>query len=176
MSDEKIMGGNIIYENGQWTALVTDGERIVEQSLAGYGATRAHAESLLRRRIRFLSGRRRGHHEAFFPWLREHNEWADRVFGPAADESSEPPESLVYFIQCGDHGPVKIGFTRSLGARIGQLQRDQSERLRVLAATPGTFQTERTTHARFAHLRIDGEWFRPEPELLAHIASFSHAE
>jgi hypothetical protein len=32
-------------------------------------------------------------------------------------------------------------------------------------------QDERGYHATFAHLRVTGEWFRAEPDLLAFIAS-----
>jgi hypothetical protein len=33
----------------------------------------------------------------------------------------------------------------------------------------GTPADERRWHARFAHLRVTGEWFRADPELLVAI-------
>jgi Meiotically up-regulated gene 113 len=49
---------------------------------------------------------------------------------------------------------------------------------RYCPVVPGTLQTEREIHAKFAAHRLHGEWFEATPELLAFIAEqqeFPHA-
>jgi hypothetical protein len=79
----------------------------------------------------------------------------------------------IYFIQLGSSGPIKIGYASRLKARVAQLQTASHEPLTVLAAIPGGFGKERELHSQFANLRLHGEWFRPEPELLAHIGELA---
>jgi len=77
-----------------------------------------------------------------------------------------PPDTRtghVYFIRFRDR--IKIGYSISPTSRIGQQPHDE-----VLAIMPGTLADEKRCHAAFAHLRENGEWFRPEPDLLAFIA------
>lgn len=68
----------------------------------------------------------------------------------------------VYFFRMGDL--VKIGYTTDLPRRRRALVPDE-----VLATTPGTMGDEKALHHRFGHAWSHGEYFRPEPELLAHI-------
>lgn len=76
------------------------------------------------------------------------------------------PSMVVYFIQEGAGGPVKIGFTRYLASRIAALQTGRKERLALLGTRPGGFAEEQALHRRFAAYRLEGEWFRPVPEVL----------
>lgn len=71
----------------------------------------------------------------------------------------------VYFIQSGDGGPVKIGSARCVKTRIGQLQTGNPVPLIFLLALPGSDVQEREWQDKFAHLSIQGEWFRHEGEL-----------
>lgn len=76
----------------------------------------------------------------------------------------------VYFIQSGSTGPVKIGFATDPGSRMRSLQTGHPEKLRVLAVVQeATQMDEKDLHSRFAHLRIQGEWFQPGSDLLAYI-------
>lgn len=68
----------------------------------------------------------------------------------------------VYFIRVGDL--VKIGYSRNPTQRFYALQPSE-----VLHLEPGTMTDERRCHLAFAHLRVEGELFRPEPDLLAFI-------
>ena len=45
----------------------------------------------------------------------------------------------------------------------------------ILGFLPGTRLNERQCHTAFAHLREQGEWFRPEADLLAFIADLNLA-
>jgi hypothetical protein len=76
---------------------------------------------------------------------------------------------IVYFIRSGTDGPIKIGKASDVMRRLSGLQSAHAEELRLLATTRAV--TEDELHQRFAHLRMRGEWFRAEPELLAFIDS-----
>lgn len=79
---------------------------------------------------------------------------------------------LIYFVRAGADGPIKIGYTRtSLNARLAFLQVGNAETLTVIQRALCGPGFERVLHERFAHLRIRGEWFRPEPELLEYALS-----
>lgn len=82
------------------------------------------------------------------------------------------PRSL-YFLQAGDGGPIKIGAAHDPVERLQTLQVGNHERLRLIAVLPGKGSTETYLHVLFDHLRVrpDGEWFRPEQELMAYIAA-----
>ncbi len=85
--------------------------------------------------------------------------------------ASGPADSQVYFIQASDGGPIKIGVTTNLRSRLKSLQTGHAVPVCVLLSLSGDEADERRLHARFAHLRMSGEWFRPEPELLSFIES-----
>jgi Meiotically up-regulated gene 113 len=71
-------------------------------------------------------------------------------------------KSWVYFIG-GTSGPVKIGTTVNLPARLKKLQTGSANRLRVLACVPGGLALEAEYHRRFAALQVNGEWFKGAP-------------
>ncbi len=80
----------------------------------------------------------------------------------------------VYFIQAVGGGPIKIGLTDDPTGRLLSLSTAHPEPLRFLALIPeADSQRERELHKRFAHLRLRGEWFRAESELLEFIASIA---
>lgn len=68
----------------------------------------------------------------------------------------------VYYIRIGD--VIKIGTTGDFRGRMASLVPDE-----VLAVEPGDMTVERERQRQFVHLRVKGERFRPEPDLLAHI-------
>jgi hypothetical protein len=79
----------------------------------------------------------------------------------------------VYFIQAEAGGPIKIGISRDVERRRGELQRAERQALKVLATFEGTIQDESAMHTRFAAHRLHGEWFSPAPDLLSHIAALN---
>jgi len=83
-----------------------------------------------------------------------------------------PPRDVthgwVYFVQRG--ALIKIGWSSYPKRRFKELRPD-----RVLHCEPGSMADEQRTHAAFAHLREQGEWFRPEPDLLAFIDDLRRA-
>jgi hypothetical protein len=78
----------------------------------------------------------------------------------------------VYFIVCHETGRVKIGFTMGDPTkRARSLQTGCATELAVMAYHPGTRETERILHDRFASRRVRGEWFQISDELRAYIIS-----
>lgn len=73
-------------------------------------------------------------------------------------------QSVVYFIQRGDR--IKIGYSTNLTTRLRALKGD-----RVLLALPGSRAHESALHELFKAHRIEGEWFRPDAEIMEFIAS-----
>ena len=79
---------------------------------------------------------------------------------------------MIYFIGCEAAGAVKIGVTSNrIYERLNQAQVNCPLELKLLAAVDGGLSGERELHARFAHLRIRGEWFQAAPELMEHISA-----
>lgn len=78
-------------------------------------------------------------------------------------------DQVVYFVQCDDDGPVKIGATRAdaVEQRLGVLQTGSPYRLNLRHVAPGDRGVERGLHRYFAHLRVRGEWFLADAELAA---------
>jgi Meiotically Up-regulated Gene 113 (MUG113) protein len=75
----------------------------------------------------------------------------------------------TYFIRDGD--AIKIGSSMRPKDRIDSIQTGSSRQIETLAIVPIAIVGEFETHQKFAHLRIRGEWFRVDPELLAFIES-----
>jgi hypothetical protein len=82
--------------------------------------------------------------------------------------------AVIYFVQCGAAGPIKIGYVRKdMRQRLSAMQNGNHEKLRVLACTDGDVPYERALHKRFSASRIRGEWFTPTDELLTLISKCS---
>lgn len=77
---------------------------------------------------------------------------------------------MIYFVQPVDGGPVKIGTTENLDARLKKLEASYGCRLVVLSTTAGGRREEAEIHARFSHLRFGRtEQFKPESDLMEFI-------
>lgn len=86
---------------------------------------------------------------------------ADELAKVARNEA----EGYVYVVQDPDTALVKIGFTTSPDTRLRSILSGRP--IMLLRVIDGTIGLERDLHARWAHLRTDGEWFRPAADLLA---------
>ncbi|MGE4163893.1 MAG: GIY-YIG nuclease family protein [Vicinamibacterales bacterium] len=76
----------------------------------------------------------------------------------------------VYFVQVAEPrrvGAVKIGISNNPLRRLASLQQSVPYPLRLLATVPDLLLPERVLHGAFGRFRIQGEWFRPVPSLLA---------
>lgn len=83
---------------------------------------------------------------------------------PSRRYARVPEQGDVYFVRLG--GLVKIGFTTNMTNRMKAVPHEA-----ILGTVPGTMEDERRYHAEFAHLRVTGEWFRAESDLLTFIAA-----
>jgi hypothetical protein len=73
---------------------------------------------------------------------------------------------MVYFIQVGSEGLVKIGHSGDPTARMRALQTSHAEALRLLGVVRGGRREELEIHRKFAGFRVSGEWFLPDMKLL----------
>jgi hypothetical protein len=68
---------------------------------------------------------------------------------------------VIYFIQQGHDGPIKIGLAeteRDCEHRLRLLQVGNPQRLRLLAVMGGRMDCDKALHAVFVRGRIRGEW------------------
>lgn len=83
-----------------------------------------------------------------------------------------PPSAMdgfVYFLQSGPAGPIKIGWSQDVARRIEELQTANALRLELLGTLPGRMEDEAALHTRFAHLRMEGEWFQDAVEIHSYL-------
>lgn len=93
---------------------------------------------------------------------------SEKIDTPVARGGSRGvPDGFTYFVRDGD--AIKIGFSDRPKKRIKSLATGSPRELEVLAVVPASVADEFNTHQKFAHLRIRGEWFRSDPELLDFI-------
>ena len=79
----------------------------------------------------------------------------------------------VYFIQAGENGPVKIGFSAKPSLRFNKVAADNPEVIRVLGIMDGGKDVEREIHDRFAAHRQRGEWFAPDAGIVAFASTLA---
>lgn len=86
------------------------------------------------------------------------------------DDGDEPDaEELLYAVLRPDTREVKLGTSMGMAKRLRHLQNGSAVPLELLGTRPGGIREERALHARFAEVRLCGEWFRYTDELAAYI-------
>ena len=136
----------------------------------GYFAKRMSvSEETVRRLVRsgLVPGKKRGKQ-----WIIDSEE-AMRVITERTNQQLRPivfTGYTVYFIQAVDGGPIKIGVSTNVPRRLLELQLCCPCKLRILGVIPGCNpELEPEIHARFAALRLHGEWFTPAEGLFEYI-------
>jgi hypothetical protein len=77
---------------------------------------------------------------------------------------------VIYFIQQGLTGPIKIGYTsRHISNRFREIQNGTPAKLRLIGLIEGSYQDEAALHQYFRRSRLHGEWFEPIQELIDYI-------
>lgn len=78
---------------------------------------------------------------------------------------------MIYFLQCEEAGPIKIGHTRGfVVGRLNQLQQSSPYRLRVIGLHDGAHADEQRLHKQFSEFRFRNEWFHPAEPIFKHIS------
>lgn len=79
--------------------------------------------------------------------------------------------SLVYFIQSGANGPIKIGTALNVTKRMAMLQTGNPEQLMLLSTVSGGRDLESALHFHLASERVRGEWFKPSGAVFAAMVA-----
>ena len=94
--------------------------------------------------------------------------------------SVQPHKSVVYVIGSATSSRVKIGTSKDVNKRLGDIQRMSPEPLEVLWQTAGSYRLEGALHSHFANRRTHVEWFdfageSPVKLIEAAVNSFNHS-
>ena len=81
---------------------------------------------------------------------------------------------ILYVVQSGEKGPVKIGICKDLKKRLYQLQTGSSVKLKVLyqyeLTSKNAKEMEKNLHQFFRHTRLSGEWHRPTEYMMEYFS------
>jgi hypothetical protein len=85
---------------------------------------------------------------------------------------------MIYFIQYGKDGPVKIGMVGgknifSVSSRLATLQGNTPTKLRLIGFCQGERKEEILLHKAMRKFRVSGEWFELRRELIDTISELS---
>ncbi|MFL6210227.1 MAG: GIY-YIG nuclease family protein [Pyrinomonadaceae bacterium] len=83
---------------------------------------------------------------------------------------------MIYFVQSGINGPIKIGYAIEPWKRIKQLQTGNHEMLAFLKAIPGDKKRETEIHKLLSPHKKQGEWYHPTNEVLEFIKTLDEPE
>jgi hypothetical protein len=86
---------------------------------------------------------------------------------------------MIYYVQyLSDKGPIKIGFTDNLNARLMDLRSDHPFTVTILGFHEGSLELEKQLHDKFNDIKWPDkkEYFRPEDKLLRHIKKKAHVK
>ena len=73
---------------------------------------------------------------------------------------------MIYFIQQGIAGPIKIGKTEDMKSRMHDLQVGNPDQLRLVGVQD---RDEITLHIKYRDHRLRGEWFKASQEIVDYI-------
>lgn len=90
---------------------------------------------------------------------------------PPQKKETLPRSASVYFIRAETGGPIKIGWAFDPAKRRRELQNASPVPLVIVGTIQGGPAKESDLHKKFRHLRLHGEWFLSEPELLDFIST-----
>lgn len=98
------------------------------------------------------------------------------ILEPGEQPPPPPPgtktrQDRVYFIRMHVlDGPIKIGTSWNTYGRFTNLLTASPYELTYLGDIAGDVESEYQIHQRFDRLRMLGEWFHPDPELIGYIS------
>jgi len=81
---------------------------------------------------------------------------------------------MIYFIENGQDGHIKIGYAKAPEKRLKELQTGTPYPLKILKTIEGDRKAEQAFHTVFGYCRVKGEWFKPDQKLKAFIENEYH--
>ena len=79
---------------------------------------------------------------------------------------------MVYFVQQGNKGPIKIGTSINPLRRLSELQTSHHEQLNIIGVVEGDKTVEKVFHKLFEKFRLYGEWFKPSKDIIDCLLTF----
>ena len=80
---------------------------------------------------------------------------------------------MIYFIQSGKSGPIKIGYTsKNPKERLRSLQTASPKKLSLLGTIDGGIEDEKALHIKFKSSKATNEWFNPTDEVLSYLFKY----
>lgn len=102
---------------------------------------------------------------------------SESKFPAPGDEDLSPKDQMgsVYFVLAPISNKIKIGFTQHSNPkwRLAGLQTNSSEKLELAGFVAGPRKLEREYHLKFAHSRLNGEWFEYTDEIKSLVQSLA---
>ena len=83
---------------------------------------------------------------------------------------------MVYFIQAGDNGPIKIGTSSVPEMHIDRLQQGNHEELRLIAVIPGDRSLAEKVRTDLKASELGRKWFHATDEVLDYIEKIQLTE
>ena len=77
-------------------------------------------------------------------------------------ELPEIGSTWVYFVEMGQDGPIKIGFSKDPEGRRSKLQTGAPEKMTILCCLESDRVLETALHRQLCRYKISGEWFQRE--------------
>lgn len=77
----------------------------------------------------------------------------------------------VYIIRAGTSGPIKVGYSTNIPARMRDLQTGAPRPLVLLHSEPGSYRTESAVHIALVEYRTRREWFKAHPRVMEFVAT-----
>lgn len=90
----------------------------------------------------------------------------------AALDREEKPHARVYFVRESTLNAIKIGTSTRVTARLDMIRCNNPGEVSLIAQICGGRRVEAVLHEHFSHVRVRGEWFASDPELIELIESF----
>lgn len=81
-------------------------------------------------------------------------------------------DSVVYFIRRHSDDAIKIGVTKNMKSRLNNLKLEHGD-LSLIGTIKGGVVREKLLHWIFNGQRLDGEFFKPDQELLSMIDEYA---
>ncbi len=75
--------------------------------------------------------------------------------------------SYIYLVLDGNNKLFKIGLSKQIRLRLGQLETQSAsgKKVRIVSFFPGDKKLEQYLHKRFISFRTHGEWFKPHKDI-----------